>query len=521
MISKPTKKTYEILSLVGVVILAVAIYYPTLQKPIPTGNDASTYISDARWIVQHQQVLKPYQDTGHGLYAYPSPLTDYNLVVFHYLFGFEIMYPLMSWYQLFLIIFLVLSCYIVGRKYSPIVGILYPLFTITSYSIIRLFVGSTVSNILAFIYINVFFLWLIKLTETKKRRYVFLMIATVIILFLTHGYLSAPLFIPVVALYIIGSVLLDANKRQHLKDNISRLQTWQRLVIALIIMGLIGTVSIYYNRILVEGLSAFTKEAPTGDRFRSAIKFDQYGAYLGSVQAILGALGAWFYLKDKKNRGFPLLLPIWWLVCLALLMQGTRLGFTFYYERFLFLGGPFLSFLAAYGSSTIIGKKSKITRIGIFSAMLLTVLVIIDGVQQTNRLYASSNLVNPDHISALAVVKQNSDPEDIILSNINAVSQTKHDLMISERSIIHLPTNSTSCSPVDQWCLAITHPASATSIQYFTQQRVHLIIFLKPSYDGDGLTDQLVNQYRQSKYFNTLYYTKYSVVLSFITNPTK
>jgi len=505
MIINPSKSNNLLILIILVleVILAIFVFLYPVLKPIPVGTDAATYLNDAKWITNNEVLPAPKQATYHGYLAYPSPFTSLIIVLLNKFTGLNLVYPLFSIYQLFLIFLIILSSYSVGKIYNNLMSLLLPIALLGSFAIIRLFIGSTVSNLLAFVYINIIYYLVYQYLITKKNRILILIILCLIDIFFTHNYLTAPLFIPLFILYTVFIFLVDKQLKHYLFINIKRINRYIKTFVLLIFTGLLLSFIFFYKSVFYEAISAFWKTS-VEDKFRGAIPASQYGIYLGSFVFLIAIAGLIFYIiRFKKNILSYKILPFLWIIFLLGMLQTYRLGFDFYYERIIFLAAIFIPFFAAYLINFAFEKTPTSRRYFILILALFFVLTITSGLNKVWALYDSSNAVSKNQIMALNLLKDVSQNNDLVYSNVNAVSQTAHDIMISGRNIIYLSTEIVFCKE-NTACLAFNEPNDKLSIDYFKKNNVKYFLFMMPSYEGNERLNILIKKYESSNYYNDL-----------------
>lgn len=498
------RREYAKILMVAVTVgLGLAVFLYPLHKPIPPGVDAAVYLNDAHWIVEHHALPKSGQITYHGSTAYPAPLTALNLAVISQLTGWPLAYPTFSVYQALLIVLLLLSCYLVGTIYGRTMAILFPVAALGSHALIRLFIGSTVANILAFIIINCLF-YLTHDYVKRKRQVSLILIAIFLVgLYFAHSYLTAPLFIPIYFLYFILVIATNHSLRQGCIAAIQRWPRWLKVGVPLILVGSIAAFVIYYIPVFREARYSFWLNQPAS-KFAGVIPASLYQTYLGNFIFIPGVLGLCVYaFRPKKNLLSYRVLPWLWIIVLLGLLQLYHLGIHFFYERIVFLGGIFLSFFAAYFITWAFagrGRGLAITGISFF-----IILTIVSGSVYAKDLYDKSNLATSDQIQALRILHDISKPEDQVYSHINGVSETYHDVMVSDRDIVYLKTKAVNCVPNDARCLAFTTPEAESSYTYFRTGGAKYYLFLKPSQEGNAALDELISRYAANRHYRALF----------------
>lgn len=487
--------------LIDVMVLGVFLYLYPIQKPIPVGGDAAAFITDSQWIADHGTLLQPYQPTYHGFRAYVSPFTDVLLTVLHEVTGLDITYPLFSLYQIFLIELLLATSFLVGRLYGRLASLLFPLSLLGSFSIIRLFMGSTVANLLAFSLVNVSFYCLARFQDTKRKILLIPLLLSVVALYYTHNYLTAPVFFAALLVYFLLALVVLRGFRNVLANTLRPPRGWPFWAILLGVPTVLIVFTVIYLPIVREAVVAFWQTASTG-RFDNPILATQYGTYIGQYLFPIGVLGLAFSLilqfrfRGRFYRFFPLL----WIGLLLLLLQSYRFGIRFYYERIVFLSGVFLPFFAAY-AIVHFGRSRRDSRwqLGLLIAVFI-VLVIYTGSQRIQDLYDRSNKATPSQVAALQLLRRlaGNDPATVVYSHENAVSQTAHDIMVSNQTIRYFPLK--ECVDASALCRAFSFPFLQTSKQTFVQEHVRFFLFMKPSAESNDYVDRKVPVYREAGY---------------------
>lgn len=486
--------------LLGICGLAIFIFSPAISKPIPPGVDAGVYLSDARWILEHHSAPKIYQATYHGSRTYPAPLTAVNLAIAEFISGLDLTFPIFSAYQIFLIVLLIVSSYLVGLIYGPRVAWLYPLSLLGSYAIIRLFIGSTVSNLLAFSYMNVAFYLVHRYRQRFESSVAALLVLFLSGLYLTHNYLTAPIFLPMFIVYIGYLLLID---RQFRAGCVGRLRALnKKILITSAIAGFAALtyLVIVYIPVFQEAKYTFWNNVATS-KFQVPIPISQYQNYLGPFLSSLGVIGlALYVIRFRENILTYRVFPIFWIVALVLLLQLYHLGIVFYYERLLFLGGPAIALFAAYAVNSFLDVRSGRAPLGAVTVGLFVILIASSGLGRVTALYKASNRVSRSQIEALNLLRTSTRLGEQIYSHVSGASQTGHDVMVSDRDILHLSTVFERCDLIDTVCRAFNKPGLQESQAFFRAQGVRYFLFLKPSFDGNELLDRLVTKYRSAKF---------------------
>lgn len=480
------------------VILAIFVFlYPT-EKPIPVGVDAGSYITDARWISNNKTIPSAYESTYYNYSAYVSPLTSVFLTAAHQVTGLEITYPLFSVYQIFLIVLLVLSSFMVGRLYSSSMAALFPVIVIASFSVIRLFMGSTVANLLAFSFMNMGYVVLFQYFHTKRTIYLFLLGLFTIFTFLTHSYLSAPFFIVVIFSTFIIAIICNSQFRHGIWSRFSTLRRYWQVLILGIIVTLGVSLSIVYLPIVREAITAFVK-TNIATNFRMPIPIRQYRDYLGQWLFTFTAFGLGLYiLRVRQHFRSHTIFPLVWAGLTLAVLQTYRLGVSFFFERILLLGGISGALFAAYFFVTSL-KKLRVGRVGstIILGLFLSV-TLRSGVMQVHSLYTRSNLVTDTQVVALQKLRDSAPANTVVYSHTNGASQTAHDVMVSERHISHFSTY--YCERADENCQAFNDPMNEKSKRVFIANGVQYFLFMKPSEEGNEILDRLIRKYRFPNY---------------------
>lgn len=499
MSNKTENKTAIIIGLLTIeVILSVFVFIYPVLKPVPPGVDSAVYINDVHWLVDNQTVPKPNQNTYHGSSSYLAPMTDLNISILNIITGLDVVSPLFSIYQILLIALIVLSSYLVGKIYGNLTAILLPITVMASFSLIRLFIGSTVSNLLAFVYMNVIYYLSFRYYITKKFVHILLIILLFISLFLTHNYLSAPIFVATFLLYALILIFIDNDLRYQVKKMFLSVNVSIRYIGLFIIGGLLFYLCMIYIPVFKVAKFAFWQN-DTVDKFRGAITLSQFSTYLGPFVYTFAILGILFYfLNFKKNILSFRLLPFLYTFVLLILLQTSRLGINFFYERLVFLGAIMIALFATYFFSHIVLRLDN-TRYPIIIALFLT-LVIPSGVNQAKTLYDNSNKITLPQIEALKLLKSVSTIDDVVYSNDNAVSGTYHDSIVSDRYIVYFSTTLNRCIENDIRCVSFNTPEMNDSKQYFKENGVKFFLFMKNSQEGNSVLDQLITKYRDAGY---------------------
>ncbi len=481
--------------------LGVAIFLYAVVKPVPPGVDAAVYINDVHWIVDNNTLPKPYQLTYHGSGAYTAPLTDLNLALLNIVTNLDIVFPLFSIYQIFLILLLLLSCYLVGRIYGKFSSILLPIALLGSFSIIRLFIGSTVSNLLAFVYINITYYFTYKYFATRKKIYPILIAVFLLALYLTHNYLTAPIYILTYIVYVALLIGINKTLRSEIKKIFFALNRYFRLLaICLLFLPLLFFFKLYLP-VFKEAKHAFWLSI-SSNKFMKVIPFSEFHTYLGDFVFVTACLGILVYVtRFKENIRSYKLLPVIFFIVIAGLSQTYKLGVNFYFERIIFLAGTVVAVFSAFYIFQL-SRMGFNRKIMVVISSIFIVLIVTAGANRVYNLYNQSNKVTAQQIEALRLLNQVSGKDDLVYSNFNAVSETYHDSMLTDRDIRYFSTSRTLCNAADVGCIALNTPSADSSLRYFKEKNVKYFLFMKNSFEGNGKLDALIALYQNNHYIS-------------------
>ncbi|MFA6908598.1 MAG: hypothetical protein WC289_01800 [Patescibacteria group bacterium] len=496
---KKHKKSIVAYTLFFSVCLGILIFLYPVLKPVPPGVDAAVYINDVHWIIDHGTLPAPYQVTYHGSGAYTAPLTDLNLSLLALITGLDVVFPLFSLYQLFLILLLVISCYLVGRIYGNFFSVLLPVAVLGSFSIGRLFIGSTVSNLLAFTYIGFIYYFSHAYFTKRKKAYLVLIILLLVSLYLTHNYLTAPIFIFSYAVYVCLLFIMNSELRSMIKKTFLSINIKVRTASLIAIVMAFSYFLKLYIPIFKEAKNVFWQSV-SSNKFMGIIPLSEFHKHLGHFIFTLGMLGLLFYvLQYKRNMKSSRLLPALFFVIIAILSQTYHIGVNFYFERVVFLAGTFIAIFATYFMAHLLQMRLSKRYVIVVTFMFVILIVSLAG-NRMSSLYDASNKITEPQIKALQLLKSVSDKNDIVYSNINAVSETYHDSMLSDRDIYYFSTSLSLCRTNDSRCIALNTPTEASSIHFFKNNNIRYFLFLKNSYEGNGKLDVLISQYKNQYY---------------------
>lgn len=487
------------LGLLAIVVLSVVMFLFSVQKPVPPGVDASVYINEARWSLKNRSIPHASQPIDHGSRAYTAPLTSLNISILYQLTGADLSSFLISAYQIVLIILLALSSFLVGRTFSPTMSLLFPICVLGNFAISRLFIGSTISNILTFIYINLIYYSLAQFFLTRRMRPLLLIPFCLIATYYTHNYLTAPILFPVFALYIGFLYLVRPEVRLIVKSTLVRIPHWGRTLLALSVGLLVLGLALAYIPVFKEAKFTFW-QTKMADRFIGPVPLDQFGAAMGPALAVFGGFGLLLYVfKIRDNLLSYRVFPVLWLFVLFGLLQLNRIGISFFFERIVFLGAVFLSLFAAYLFESSFLRNRFHPRLYSCLIALFIILVVTQGAIRVKTLYLASNRVSLDHIAALEWLRYYTGPDAVVFSTVNAVSQTAHDVIVTDRTILHFTTVKDRCAG-DPACVAFTTPNEPSSVAYFRAHGIANFLFLRPGEEGDELMGRLLILYKNSGY---------------------
>lgn len=496
-----TRITYTFL-IVCIISLAVAEYAYPLRNSVPPGVDASIYINDVRWITNNNVLPHPYQTVTHGSAAYPSPGTDILLSALTFISKQPIQFSVFNWYQETLIVLLFLTSYLVGTMFNKRVAIFYVISLLASYSITRLYIGSTVSNLMAFSIVNIIVYLTYKASLIRRKlALIICLIMLFFTLFLVHGYLTAPLFVPVFVIYLALLYSIKPEFRNYVRLKIINSGAITKIV-AVITFVALGIFLVTLARQLVsEAVTAFTNGI-ADNKFQNIILFSQYGDYVGRTLWVFSLLGIGAYmLSFKKNVLSYRVLPFLWVLVLWGLMQMYHLGVNFYYERLILLAGIFLALFAAIFFDWLL-RNSRIPSFFVRSLLATSVVIVFitAGTGRVVSLFSSSNLLKSDQLTALRLLGTYIKPGEVVISNVNGISQTAHDVIVSNADITYSHTQNKLCAPPDNQCQAFTSPGNSTSALYFKEHDIQYFLLMLPSVEGNSNAVILAKKYLEAGY---------------------
>lgn len=502
--------------LLTIFCISVLMYWPVIIKPVPPGVDAAVYLNDVRWILNNHKLLKSNQPTYHGSSAYPAPLTDLNIVLLHLATNLDLVAPLFTLYQILLILLLLASSYLVGQIYSKTMSFLLPVAILGSFSIIRLFVGSTISNLLAFVYMNMIFVFICSFIKTKRVGSLFGIFFFSSGLYLTHNYLSAPIFIPTLVVYLLFLLIVDKKFRSATRSLFIGLRPYLKVALFIGFLFLMFVVVKAYLPIIKEARHAFLNTT-IFTVFRKPIHLNELGPYFGTFSYGIAIIGLAAYLVKKSNFLTHKSLWIFWIVVLLSLLQLYRIGVNFFYERLVFLGAIAISLFASYAVDSLRESAHKqFYKYGVIVTLFITTL-IVTGTNQINTLYLNSNKINADQIEGLTILRKVSTIQDVVYSQVNGVSETYHDMMVSDRDIVYFPTIQRNCIKGSLACEAFTTPKDFQSKNFFHKNNIKFFLFLKPNMEGNVYLDRLVAQYQSDPAYSMLF-QKASISVFYLNN---
>jgi len=384
-------------------------------------------------------------------------------------------------------------------------AVLFPVALLGSFAIIRLFVGSTVSNLLAFVYVNIIYYLIYKYRRTKESKLVMLILFFIIVLYFTHKYLTAPVLIVSLLLYIIYLFLINQQLKHRLYRKFKKLGRYKTGIIILVVASLIGYLLYAYYPVIQEGLVSFWQTS-NEDKFRGPIFVSQYGEYLGTFLFTFGVIGIIFYIVQlRKNLLSYKIFPLFWALILLIILQTYRLGIDFYYERIVFLAGIFIALFAVYSLNYLRTRITGNSKLFLAILTMFIILIVTSGVNRIKVLYDNSNIVTNNQIKALNLLKAVSKSDDLVYSHVNGVSQTNHDVMISERSIQHITTELKQCGENNDACLAFNQPDLESSITFFKNNKIRYFLLMKPNQEGNKNIDNLAEMFNNKIYYNSLF----------------
>lgn len=503
----------RVLVLIAIIGLASVIYFYPIRNQVPPGADSSVYVNDVRWILENHRLPKPNEALTHGIQAYPSPGTDFVVTSIVLLTGLPVI-TAFAWYQLLLIILLFFTSYLVGQLYSKRIALFSLVALLGCFALYRLYIGSTVSNLMAFSIINLIFYFSIVLSRaTRKIFYVAVLALLFILLYLFHSYLTAPIFIGAYAAYFIFLTLTKSEFRTHVSLFIRRSPRQVLIVFGLFILSVILILANKYRAIGFQAMEAFTSPG-TGDKFQYIVEWKQIGSLLGQPIWNLALLGLFIFLSSwKKNFHSWRIFPLLWLVVLWVLMQSYKFGVNFYFERLVFLAGVFTALFAAISIAKGVHEK-KATLLLIF---LFVSIMVVSGTDYMVTLFKASNKVGDDQLAALEILANRVKPTDVVFSNNNGVSQTRHDVIITDANITYYPSVQANCPVNDRICKSFASPGSKQAVDVLEKDFVQYILLLKPNYESNSDLDVLAKKYSIHPRFKILYTSNEAYVFQLAT----
>jgi hypothetical protein len=484
-----------------------------LYKPIPSGTDAYTYVHSAMWMQDNHKLVKKYQDTYAGAKAYVAPINEINLFLMGEETISDISYPIMSFYQIILIIALILSLmslgYIITSSYR--VALLSAFFILGNYGIFRLFIGSSVSNFLAFVIINIFCIILFYL---KKSFHYFHLICLFFLLFaliVVHRYFTAPLFIITLIIYIVIYSLINNNFRDKITFFYHKYRTFTFFVCSIILFLLLILILIF-KAPFTEALNSYFDEN-IKDSFIKEIPIYDYYYNIGSLLYFIGIVS--FIVFPFVFRKYWKDLEILWLFVLLMLIFPITyyFGFYFNFDRILFLTIPYFSLFAAILCDFFLKRFHFLA-----SSLLLIIIIFtltINGVYTNIDLYKNSNLVFPEHIETLKFINSHTDLDEIIITNKNSISDTRHDRIISHRKFYVFSSDPKLIDEISgnknkkETNKIIQEPDSKSSLSFLCKNNIQYI-FLVKNKEAKEEVDRIIEQYKNSENYILVNSNKYT-----------
>jgi len=493
-------KILRVFIITAVICLASLIYYYPIRNHVPPGVDSSVYINDVRWILSHHH-LPPHQIITHGLAAYPSPGTEIVVASIVLLTNLPIT-TVFVYYQLFLIIMLFLTTYLVGTLFSKKLALFFIFLLLGSFSLYRLYIGSTISNLMAFSLMNLIFYYTIIISRVaRKMPYVILVTILFVLLYLFHNYLSFPIFTGTFIIYLFILALTRNEFRTHLKLFFIQKSKFVLISIGLLLIGFLFFIINKYKAIGLEALWAFTSPDPH-DKFQGIIEWKQIGALIGQPLWNLALIGLLMYLGNWKKNVFSWrIFPLLWLVILWILMQSYHLGVHFYFERLVFLAGVMVPYFAAIVVIKVLHSKRQAPLI----VSLIITTMIISGIGYMTWLFKASNFVGNDQLTALQILAKRVTSTDLILENVNGVMETRHDVIITDGNFKYYPSLKMSCPVDDFLCYAFTSPDSKSAVEALKEARINYVLLMKPNNELNSDLDSLAQKYLNNSSVNTLF----------------
>ncbi|HCJ52886.1 MAG: hypothetical protein A2898_02875 [Candidatus Kerfeldbacteria bacterium RIFCSPLOWO2_01_FULL_48_11] len=502
------ERTITLVLVVILVAIVSGIFSYSLKKPIPPGVDSETYINDANWILDNEKIPAPKQALYNHLKAYVTFEIDILIVVLKQFTGLNIVFPLFSLFQLFLIVFLCLTTYLVGSVFSRTIGVISIAFIAINYGYFRLFNGSSVSNLLAFSLLNLFFYFLYQWhVSVKKVSYFILLVITIGSLFFTHRYLTAPILLFSIPLYAIIIFASHKKAREYFFVGAKHILNSKTLTASIFFLATITLFILinYLSPIVVETLNSFFG-VESESKFQKVITFGLYPDYIGPLLLIMGILGVIVFLLSQYQNKIHKIFPLFWTVILLGIFPNVHyFGITFYYERLIFLGSTFLALFAAILVDFLYHRFIHLVRSPatlILVSSFLTVLIVSAGVRMNVDLANRSNYVEEGHIEAFNILRSLTLKDETVISNTSRVSQTSHDRIISDRNIKNYSFASTQDAS-----LIFFNPDDEATIEYLKNNGIRFIVLQKPSLEGEKLLQQSEELFFASQSFESVYHS--------------
>lgn len=475
-----------------------------LYKDSPSGSDAYIYVHEAMWVQDNDQLAVPYSETYAGADAYVSPMTATNLFLLSEASGQNIDFPVTTFYQISVIVLLVVSLSLVALTTKSWNIVLLTLINLLSnVGLYVLNVAVTLSNLLAFVLVQSIILTVWWLRQRWQWWQAGLLAGQILALVFLHRYLTAPLFLFTLVLY--GCVLLLRSNTIWLTLR-HWLQQHRRFGIiigfsCLLSLGLLYVAfqAPFYelNRTFILGLS------PSGSgRFH----LEGYINFIGQPLFWFGIIG--FISFPIRFRVYWQQFGLLWTYTLLLISLPLLqfVGVNFYFERITFLIIPLFALFAGIMLDDVLKTLPTYLRRLTVIGLLLTTLII--GIQTNQRTYLSANFITPAHTAAYRFLQSISKTDEIILSNANNLSETHLDASLSHRTIRALSLNPESRHQITPLGLRqgiIRQPNNHSAQQDLFNWGIRFVVIEKRFSLYQDEVPFVVAQYRKSKKFHLIF----------------
>jgi len=408
-----SKKRINIVTLAFIVVIFTTIFCIGIKKGMPPGGDSNIYIMDVYTIVNNNYNFPNDNINSYlGRPLYESPLNSTAILLLYDFTGLKIESSLFIFYQLFLVVLILLLVYIISARLAgPLAGLISSMLLLNFYGLYFLFNSSTIANFLAICYVS-FFIFLLVKNKLNYWQYIFLFLIIGLNLYLTHKSLTFVLFLATVFVLKI----IDFKSLIKLLKNRRKITL---ILVSLLALVIIATVIIYFWPTVVNNIKSTSASAP--DRFRNKLSFADYIDNINIINIILLIIFFVSCLISKTkycSKDAIKFMLIWILISIAASLS-PYFGIYIYNYRLLYMIWPFLMVLASIGLVFILRNMIKKIKTKIVIISLIIISIVIFSANINYQVFIKTNLVNKNQLQGFEFIRNNSSYGDSVLTNVN------------------------------------------------------------------------------------------------------